>query len=307
MGRTPATVGGAVRRRHDQPGARRGRPVQRHARGRRRLAHGRARRRTGQRTAGTSGHVRRHHRPSGRGRHRRGRRRRRSATPTTRSRLLDAGYAVVLEKPLCRTLAEADDIVEASARHLGRLLYGENLAYSPVVQRLVDAGAPARACHPPRGARAAGRCPTGATFTRDEWGGGALFDLGVHPLAVALLVANAAGAGAPVAVRATLRGGPAHGSDEHAEVFICATPSGLRRGSSRAGSTARTRGVGRADRQRHRRAARRAAARPRSSSTTATRCALPGRPRQRGAGRAVRLPGAAARARRRPGTRVRPR
>mgnify|MGYP006325580207 FL=1 len=39
-------------------------------------------------------------------------------------------------------------------------------------------------------------------------------------LAIALLVANAAGQGRPVAVAAQLRGGLGHGSDEHAEVSL---------------------------------------------------------------------------------------
>ena len=52
-------------------------------------------------------------------------------------RLLDAGAAVLLEKPLCRTLDEADRIVAAAAAHGQRLLYGENLAYAPVVQQLL--------------------------------------------------------------------------------------------------------------------------------------------------------------------------
>ena len=52
-------------------------------------------------------------------------------------RMLEAGAAVLLEKPLCRTLAEADQLVAAAARHGGRLLYAENLAYAPIVQRMV--------------------------------------------------------------------------------------------------------------------------------------------------------------------------
>jgi predicted dehydrogenase len=62
--------------------------------------------------------------------------------------------------------------------------------------------------------------PTWGAFTTDEWGGGALFDLGVHPLAVAMLLANAAGEGRVTAVHAGLRGGPGHGSDEHADVTL---------------------------------------------------------------------------------------
>lgn len=134
-------------------------------------------------------------------------------------RALEAGAAVVLEKPLCRTLAEADRLVAAAAQHGGRLLYAENLAYAPIVQRLI-AMVPRIGTLTHLEVRTLQGLPTWGDFTSDEWGGGALFDLGVHPLAVALLIANAAGHGRPVAVRATLRGGTGHGSDEHAEVTL---------------------------------------------------------------------------------------
>jgi predicted dehydrogenase len=134
-------------------------------------------------------------------------------------RLLDAGAAVILEKPLCRTLAEADQLVAAAARNGGRLLYAENLAYAPIVQRLIamvpEVG---RLTHVE--VRALQGLPTWGDFTSDEWGGGALFDLGVHPLAIAMLVANAAGLGRPHAVSARLVGGAGHGSDEHAAVWL---------------------------------------------------------------------------------------
>ena len=134
-------------------------------------------------------------------------------------RLLDAGAAVLLEKPLCRTLEEADRIVDAAARHGGRLLYGENLAYAPVVQKMVSnaalVGAPTHL-----EVRSLQGLPGWGAFTTDEWGGGALFDLGVHPLAVAMMLANAAGLGRATGVTASLRGGEGHGSDEHAEVTL---------------------------------------------------------------------------------------
>ena len=133
--------------------------------------------------------------------------------------LLDHGYAVLLEKPLCRTLAEADALVAAAARNGNRLLYGENLAYAPVIQQLVTRSArigPLTAIE----VRSLQGLPTWGGFTTDDWGGGALFDLGVHPLAVALLCANAAGEGMPSSVTATLRGGTGHGSDEWAEVHL---------------------------------------------------------------------------------------
>ncbi len=146
------------------------------------------------------------------------------ATPPQRHaadaiRLLDAGCAVLLEKPLCRTLAEADAIVAAAARNGERLLYAENLAYAPIVQHMVAlasrVGTPTHL-----EVRSLQGLPTWGDFTSDEWGGGALFDLGVHPLAVAMLLANAAGEGRPVAVSAMLRGGPGHNSDEHAELIL---------------------------------------------------------------------------------------
>jgi predicted dehydrogenase len=133
--------------------------------------------------------------------------------------MLEAGVSVLLEKPLCRTLDEADRIVAATAAHGGRLLYGENLAYAPVVQRMV-ALAPRVGRPTHLEVRSLQALPTWGAFTTDEWGGGALFDLGVHPLAVAMLVANSAGQGRVSGVSAMLRGGDGHGSDEHAEVTL---------------------------------------------------------------------------------------
>ena len=62
------------------------------------------------------------------------------ATPPQRHaadaiRMLNEGTAVLLEKPLCRTLDEADQLVAAAAHHGGRMLYAENLAYAPIVPR----------------------------------------------------------------------------------------------------------------------------------------------------------------------------
>ena len=59
--------------------------------------------------------------------------------------------------------------------------------------------------------------PQWGDFTTAQWGGGALFDLGVHPLAIAVLVGRAAGAGEVVALSATLRG---EITDTHAEVHL---------------------------------------------------------------------------------------
>src|SRR3546814_4938415 len=51
----------------------------------------------------------------------------------------------------------------------------------------------------------------------ESWGGGVLFDLGAHPVAIALLLAAPA---RPVAVRAFLEGADDHPVDEHADVSI---------------------------------------------------------------------------------------
>jgi predicted dehydrogenase len=134
-------------------------------------------------------------------------------------RLLDAGVAVLLEKPLCTTLEQADALVAAAARNGGRLLYAENLAYAPVVQRMVTlAPKVGRATH--LEVRTLQGLPDWGAFTTDEWGGGALFDLGVHPLAIAMMLANVAGEGRVTGVSATLLGGEGHGSDEHADVTL---------------------------------------------------------------------------------------
>lgn len=133
--------------------------------------------------------------------------------------LLARGHTVLAEKPLCRTLDEADRLVAAARSHSGRLMYGENLAAAPVVQRMVSlAQRVGRPTH--LEVRSLQGLPTWGAFTTDEWGGGALFDLGVHPLAVAMLLANAAGEGRVTGVSARLRGGEGHGSDEHADVTL---------------------------------------------------------------------------------------
>lgn len=132
---------------------------------------------------------------------------------------LERGAAVALEKPLCRTLDEADSLVRAAAAHDQRLLYAENLVYAPVVRVLV--GEARRIDRPDHlEVRALQGLPGWGDFTSDDWGGGALFDLGVHPLAVAMMLGRAVGAGDVVGVHAQLTGGPGHGTDEHAEVTL---------------------------------------------------------------------------------------
>lgn len=119
--------------------------------------------------------------------------------------LLDAGYHVVVEAPLACTLADADRLIEAEDRVGRPVLYSEHLAAAPVVDGLfvrVDGiGAlthlSARATQPSPTWR-----PTDGVDA--HWGGGALFDLGVHPVGLTLRTATESGAGRPVSLSAVI-------------------------------------------------------------------------------------------------------
>jgi myo-inositol 2-dehydrogenase / D-chiro-inositol 1-dehydrogenase len=141
------------------------------------------------------------------------------ATPPSRHvddalHALAAGAAVLVEKPLAITLADADRLVAADTQ--GRVAYAENLAHCPAVQamleRLASVGAPSYI-----EIRIAGPRPAYGEFLTPAWGGGALFDLGAHPIALALLFAGSARV---TSVTASLEGGPDHQSDEAATVTL---------------------------------------------------------------------------------------
>ena len=125
---------------------------------------------------------------------------------------LRAGAVVLVEKPLATTLAEADAIVDAG----GQVIYAENLAFSPLVvatnELVRDIGAPnfieIRQLSPR---------PSWGEFLDPARGGGVLFDLGSHAVALALLLA---GADAPVAVEAKLSHSADIEVDDAAEVLI---------------------------------------------------------------------------------------
>lgn len=125
---------------------------------------------------------------------------------------LGAGAVVLVEKPLATTLAEADAIVEAG----GQVVYAENLAFSPLVvatnELVRGIGAPTfieiRQLSPR---------PSWGEFLDPARGGGVLFDLGSHAVALALLLAGADG---PVAVEAKLSHSADIEVDDAAEVFI---------------------------------------------------------------------------------------
>lgn len=126
-----------------------------------------------------------------------------------------AGAGALIEKPLCTTLAQADALV-AAADGGATIGYAENLIHAPAV-RLALAHAAQLDGVDLLEVRALQPRPTWGDFLTEGWGGGVLFDLGVHPLAVALLLAAPA---RPVELRAVLEGADDHPVDEHADVTI---------------------------------------------------------------------------------------
>ncbi len=134
---------------------------------------------------------------------------------------LERGAAVLLEKPMTITLAEADELVDLQPGP--RLVYAENLAFAPIVREFVRRSVtmgPIRHFE----LRTIQSAPTWGGFLTPAWGGGVLFDLGVHPLAIALLVARATGNGEVERVSARLAGVE---TDTHAEIDL-EFASGLR-------------------------------------------------------------------------------
>ncbi|PGH45029.1 oxidoreductase [Micromonospora sp. WMMA1996] len=101
------------------------------------------------------------------------------------ARLLRRGVPVFLEKPVCLTSAEADDLADAERSGGAVLLAGSAARYRADVRALVDAAAglgPVRHVDV-AWVRARGVPDAGGWFTRrDLSGGGALVDLGWHLL-----------------------------------------------------------------------------------------------------------------------------
>jgi predicted dehydrogenase len=128
---------------------------------------------------------------------------------------IDAGVPVLIEKPLCTTLAEADELV-AAAEGGARIAYAENLVHAPIVRLALAHTAQLHGVDL-IDVQALQSRPTWGDFLTEGWGGGVLFDLGVHPVAVALLLAAPA---VPVELRANLQGAADHPVDEHAELQL---------------------------------------------------------------------------------------
>jgi predicted dehydrogenase len=102
-------------------------------------------------------------------------------------RAVAGGAVALVQTPLAATLDDADRLVAATAQG-GRMGYAENLVHSPTVVEAVAA------CRRLGGLThlelrfAQGR-PDWGDHLEPSWGGGALFDLGVHAIALAMLAA----------------------------------------------------------------------------------------------------------------------
>lgn len=118
---------------------------------------------------------------------------------------LERGAAVIVEKPLVTSLLDADRLCLAAERHPHRFLYAENLVFAPSVRRMLalipDVGPLSHVS-----LRTIQSRPTWGGFLESDWGGGVLFDLGVHPVALAVLIGRRSGAGEIIGVEAQMRG-----------------------------------------------------------------------------------------------------
>ena len=134
-----------------------------------------------------------------------------------------AGAAVALvETPLAATLDDADRLVAVAAQG-GRVGYAENLVHSPTVVEAVAACRRLGSLTHLELRFAQGR-PDWGDHLEPSWGGGALFDLGVHAIALALLAAAPARV---TAAEAQLLAGAGLELDDDATLTL-AFDSGLR-------------------------------------------------------------------------------
>lgn len=131
-------------------------------------------------------------------------------------RLLSAGTAVLIEKPLASTLAEADAIVAAAESSGAAACYAENLLFAPALDVAVNRRIALGAIDHLE-VRMAQPSPTWGHFAEPLSAGGVLFDLGVHALAVLLVLARD---DEPVAVRARLDSSRDDGADDVGRVEV---------------------------------------------------------------------------------------
>lgn len=137
---------------------------------------------------------------------------------------LRAGAAVLVEKPLTTSLAQADRLVDAGAvaPDSGPVRCAENLLHAPAWREL-RRRRPALSTLTHLSVRTLQPPPDWGHFAQPMQDGGVLFDLGPHPVALALDVADEP----VVSVRAELVSGRADGADDDARVELT-FGSGLR-------------------------------------------------------------------------------
>jgi predicted dehydrogenase len=101
---------------------------------------------------------------------------------------IKAGLRVLVEKPLCANLADAECLTEIATEHDATLVYGENWPYRP----WLVAAAAEMSRHAPEHVTIDCRWPhpTHGEYREPSYGGGVLFDSGSHALALARLVLN---------------------------------------------------------------------------------------------------------------------
>lgn len=129
---------------------------------------------------------------------------------------LAAGARVLVEKPIAPTLAEADRLVAAAgAPGAPTLRCAENLLHAPAWRELRHRR-PALGTLQHMSVRTLQPPPDWGHFTRPLTDGGVLYDLGPHPIALALGVAGEP----PVGVSATLSSSRDDGADDDAEVEV---------------------------------------------------------------------------------------
>jgi predicted dehydrogenase len=102
-------------------------------------------------------------------------------------RAVAGGAVALVQTPLAATLDDADRLVAAAAQG-GGVGYAENLVHSPTVVEAVAACRRLGSLTHLELRFAQGR-PDWGDHLEPSWGGGALFDLGVHAIALALLAA----------------------------------------------------------------------------------------------------------------------
>jgi predicted dehydrogenase len=128
-----------------------------------------------------------------------------------------AGRHVIVEKPLCLTLEEADLMIDAARRHNRKLMYAEELCFAPKYERvrqLVGEGAIGalyymRHCEKHSGPH------SDWFYDLDQSGGGALMDMGCHGFAWFRWMLGPAAR--PVSIYARMQNGLLHGARTRCE------------------------------------------------------------------------------------------